>query len=68
MSEKAMNLQQESERATALLKGKAVDRVKRHKQAELLVEFTDGTRLFVDARQDELEISITGGVEEITEV
>ena len=63
-----MNLQQESERATELLKGKAVDKVKRHKQTELLVEFTDGTRLFVDAHQDELELSITGGVEEVAEV
>jgi len=59
-----MDLKQESERATEMLKGKVVARVMRHRKKGVGVEFTDGTRLFVDAHQDEVELSITGGSDE----
>ena len=54
------NLENEAERASELLKGKVVANVWRHKANELMVQFTDGTRLFVDMRQSGLELSITG--------
>jgi hypothetical protein len=59
-----MNLEQEAERATDLLKGKEVAKVTRHRAKEVCVEFTDGTRLFVDHHPDDIELSITGGNEE----
>jgi len=39
--------------------GKIVSIVWRHRPGEVLVEFTDGTRLFVDAKGDKAELSIT---------
>ena len=54
-------LSQEALRATELLKGKVVASVFRHRPAEVLVEFTDGSRLFVDIAQNALELSIQGG-------
>ncbi len=59
----AMDLDQEGERATERLKGKSVNRITRHRLAEVLIEFTDGTRLFVDAK-GALELSITGQVDD----
>ena len=55
------NLDGEAKRASDLLAGKCVRLVRRHRPGELLVEFTDGTRLFVDASRGELELSVTGG-------
>ena len=52
---------EESTRATELLRGKVVARVVRDKQSEVLVEFTDGTRMFVDQADGALELSITEG-------
>ena len=60
----SMNLEQEAERATELLKGKVVTKVMRHRAKEVCIEFTDGTRLFVDHNPDNVELSITGGDEE----
>jgi hypothetical protein len=54
-------LLQEAQRMTELLVGKTVKIVRRHRRSELLVEFADGTRLFVDLINDELDFSITGG-------
>lgn len=59
-----MNLQQETERVTEMLKGKIVTKVMRHRAKEVCIEFTDGTRLFIDAQSDNLELSVTGGSEE----
>jgi hypothetical protein len=59
-----MDLKQESERATEMLKGKVVERVLRHRKKEVVVEFTDATNLFVDAHDSEVELSITGGCDE----
>lgn len=54
------DLDDEAKRATAMLEGKSVRQVWRHRVGEVAVEFTDGTRLFVDASGGELELSITG--------
>ncbi len=43
-----------------LLVGKTVSQVRQHRAAELLLEFTDGTRLFVDRTASGLEFSVTG--------
>lgn len=55
-------LGEEARRATELLQGKRVREVWRHRAAEVGIEFTDGTRLFVDAKGDSVELSITGGI------
>ena len=49
----------EATRATEMLRGKRVERIARRSEAEVLVEFTDGTRLFVDLSGSALELSIT---------
>jgi hypothetical protein len=54
-------LARESARATDMLLGKTVARLVRHQNSEVLVEFSDGTRLFVDYRDGGLELSITEG-------
>lgn len=55
-----MTLEEEAKRATEMLEGKVVARVTRHRPQEVLVEFTDGTRLFVDHQPSDLDLSITG--------
>lgn len=60
----ARRLVREGRRATDLLRGKAVSAVKRWRSCEVVIEFADGTRLFVDVRNLEapaLELSIQGG-------
>jgi hypothetical protein len=59
-----MNLEQEAERATELLRGKIVAKVTRHRAKEVCIEFADGARLFVDHKPDDVELSITGGDED----
>jgi hypothetical protein len=54
-------LEDEALRATDLLKGKTVQTVWRHRQKEVGIEFTDGTRLFVDQTDAGLDLSITEG-------
>lgn len=56
-----MDLEQEAKEAEVLLKGKVVDKVSRNREKEVCIEFTDGTRLFVDHIENSLELSITGG-------
>ena len=57
-----MELEQEAERATKLLKGKVVAKVTRHRAKEIGIEFADGTRLFIDHNPASIELSITDGV------
>ncbi len=52
-------LKSEARRATKMLKGKIVERVWRHRTKEIGIQFTDGTRLFVDISEGGLELSIT---------
>ena len=61
MSNENEILSDEAVRAAALLRGKEVATVWRHRKNEIGIEFTDGTRLFVDATADGVEISVTGG-------
>ena len=52
-------LESEAARATELLKGKVVHIVWRHREKEVAIQFTDGTRLFVDLVATGLDLSIT---------
>jgi len=54
-----MNLKREAVSVTKLLRGKSVKVVRRPRTSEILIEFTDGTRLFADAKT-KVEISVTG--------
>lgn len=54
------DLSRDADEATNLLRGLTVRVVRRHRSSELLVEFENGTRLFVNSATD-VELSITGG-------
>lgn len=57
----ASDLATEAETVTRMLKGRVVAAIRRHRASEVLVEFSDGARLFVDADRDATqELSITG--------
>ena len=58
-AEKVPTLEEEDRKATELLQGKIVTKVWRQRHKEIGIEFTDGTRLFIDHQPNELEISIT---------
>lgn len=53
-----MTLDEQSARATSLLRGKVVERIVRHREQEVLIEFEDGSRMYADS-DVKLEISIT---------
>jgi hypothetical protein len=53
------HLARESSETTTALAGKVVARIVRYRQSEVLIEFTDGTRLFADAPNAALELSVT---------
>ena len=53
------NLKKEARQLTKMLKGRTVDVVWRHRRNEVGIEFTDGTRLFIDQTPDGLDYSIT---------
>ena len=55
----ASALKKEASKATKMLKGKVVEKVWRHRAKEIGIQFTDGSRHFVDMEPDGLEISIT---------
>jgi hypothetical protein len=59
MAERSATLKDEAARAAKLLAGKVVSSVKRPTEQTLLVEFKDGTRLFVDTVAGRLELSVT---------
>jgi len=54
------NLKEESIKVTKLLEGRKVQAVVRNKPSEVLIQFTDGSRLFIDINNEDLELSITG--------
>lgn len=56
-------LKEEAAKATQFLAGKTVALVRRHRSAEVMIEFTDGTRLFVDRSEFGVELSIADGGE-----
>ncbi len=53
-------LNSEAEKATKMLQGKTVSKILRYQKAEVLIEFSDGSRLYVDKSDNGLELSITG--------
>ncbi|MEA9905818.1 hypothetical protein VDG44_14870 [Xanthomonas campestris pv. raphani] len=55
-----MTLEEEADRATVHLAGKIVQTVWRHRSGELVIQFTDGSRILADVREGALELSITG--------
>ena len=57
------DLSEQAMRATEALQGKVVARIARHRETEVLVEFADGTRLFIDRSGPGVELSITGAPE-----
>jgi hypothetical protein len=59
MTNRSAILSDEAKRAAKLLAGKVVSTVRRPTETTVLIEFEDGTRLFVDARPDGLELSVT---------
>ena len=54
-----MTLEEEAKRASELLAGKVVETVWRHRLGEVVVQFTDGSRLSVEISDTALELSIT---------
>ena len=55
-----MTLAEEQRRLQKLLEGRTVKRIWRLRKKELGIEFTDGTRLFVDWRENRtFELSVT---------
>ena len=55
------DLEDEAKKLTDLLRGKVVKVVRRHRLGEVMIEFDDGTRLFVNNTSDGIEFSVTGG-------
>lgn len=53
-----MTRKEETERATALLRGKTVRRVMRHREQEVMIEFEDGSRLYANS-DTAFELSVT---------
>ncbi|MCK1393474.1 hypothetical protein [Bradyrhizobium sp. 1] len=56
-----VDMDDEAVRMTDLLRGKAVKVIKRHRTQEVMIEFEDGIRLYVDRTGEGLEFSITEG-------
>jgi hypothetical protein len=54
------DLEDEAARLTDLLRGKFNKAIRRHRSDEVLVEFEDGRRLFIDGFSADLEFSVTG--------
>lgn len=59
-------LKKEERRATKLLKGKVIKKVWRNRKEEVVIDFEDETRFFIDWRENrnELDLSITENFEE----
>ena len=49
----------ETERLNDLLRGKVVKVVRRHRPEEVMIEFTDGTRFFINRIAEGLDFSVT---------
>jgi hypothetical protein len=55
------DLNREAAEIALFIVGKRVSTVRRHRIGEIIIEFEDGTRLFVDRTPDGVEFSITDG-------
>jgi len=55
-----MTLEEEADRLIELLRGKTVAKAWRHRDWEVVLEFTDGTRFFVDSvTKQPIDLSVT---------
>lgn len=54
-----MDIEKEENKLNALLCGKVVEKIFRYKKTEVCIQFTDGTRFFINRTDDKLEFSIT---------
>ncbi|MFC1855554.1 hypothetical protein ACFL2A_03305 [Thermodesulfobacteriota bacterium] len=61
VSEESLDINEMDVSATKLLQDRVVDLIWRHREKEVCIQFTDGTRMFVDRIETGLEISITAG-------
>ncbi|MEW6644307.1 MAG: hypothetical protein AB1586_27650 [Pseudomonadota bacterium] len=52
------DIEDEASRLTDLLKGKIVKVARRRRPGEFVIRFEDGTRLYVDAKDEGLELSV----------
>lgn len=59
-----IQLEKEAARATKLLKGKIIKKIRRNRKEEVVIDFEDGTRFSFDWRESELDLSVTGNFEE----
>ena len=55
------NLEREAAEIAMLISGRRVSVVRRHRIGEIMIEFDDGTRLFINSTPDDLDFSITDG-------
>jgi hypothetical protein len=62
--QRKLTLEEEAAELNRLLVGRVVKIVWRHRPKEIVIEFTDQTRLFVDWQATELEMSVTNNVDE----
>ncbi len=60
MNEDLTQLEQEARHATEALKGKTVAAILRPRDREAVVQFADGTRLYIEARAEGLGLSFSG--------
>lgn len=54
-----LELEKQGQRMTELLQGLTITLCHRHKPNEVVIEFSNGTRLFIDSPET-IEVSITG--------
>ena len=59
-SDPKKRLKKEEQRASKLLNGKVVKEIRRHRQEEVVIVFSDGTTFFIDWRDGEFDLSVTG--------
>ena len=62
--QESAKMESQAEDITALIQGKSVRTVRRHRASEVMIEFTDGTRIFIDSPGAVLDVSVTGGKSE----
>ena len=54
------DLKDEERRLQSLIADKVIAQVRRHRAGELMLEFSDGSRLFVNVDGQDLDLSVTG--------
>lgn len=54
------DLKDEQQRLQSLIADKVIAQVRRPRASELMLEFSDGSRLFVNVDGQDLDLSVTG--------